>query len=99
MLPSALLRSVEPYMLFNGQYLPNRLVLRRTAIIEATVGSNGLSVPMGVADNGMPVGIQIQTRPGGRIAVTLYPELHVVQKCCTVQTRLLIWHGEPQRAS
>ena len=52
-------------MRFNGQYLPNRAVLRRTAIIEATVGSNGLSIPMGLADNGMPVGIQLQTRPGG----------------------------------
>ena len=52
-------------MQFNGKYLPNRVVLRRTAIIEATVGSNGLIIPMGLADNGMPVGLQIQTRPGG----------------------------------
>lgn len=39
-------------------------VLRRTAIIEATVGAPGLSIPIGLADNGMPVGIQIQSRPG-----------------------------------
>lgn len=56
--------SVEPYMLFNGQYVSNRVALRRTAIIEATVGAPGLSIPMGLADNGMPVGIQIQSRPG-----------------------------------
>ncbi|CAL8466175.1 g5711 [Coccomyxa elongata] len=56
--------SVEPYMLFNGKYVSNRVALRRTAIIEATVGAPGLSIPMGLADNGMPVGIQIQSRPG-----------------------------------
>lgn len=39
-------------------------VLRRTAVIEATIGAPGLSIPIGLADNNMPVGFQIQTRPG-----------------------------------
>ncbi|EIE21247.1 amidase signature enzyme [Coccomyxa subellipsoidea C-169] len=56
--------SVEPYMLYNGKYVSNRVAIRRTAIIEATVGAPGLSIPMGLADNSMPVGIQIQSRPG-----------------------------------
>lgn len=56
--------SVEPYMLFNGKYVSNRVALRRTAIIEATVGAPGLSIPMGLASDGMPNGIQIQSRPG-----------------------------------
>ena len=47
-----------------GKYLSNRVVLRRTSIVEAIVGSNGLSVPIGLADDGLPVALQLQTRPG-----------------------------------
>jgi len=58
--------SVEPYMLFNGMYVSNGVALQRTTIIDSTVGANGLSIPMGLASDGMPNGIQIQSRLGER---------------------------------
>ena len=51
-------------MFFNGKYVGNRIALRRTAVIEATVGAPGLSIPIGLGTDGLPVGIQIQTQPG-----------------------------------
>ena len=53
------------------RYVSNRVAIRRTAIIEATVGAPGLSIPMGLADNSMPVGIQIQSRPGAQNFTTV----------------------------
>lgn len=53
------------------RYTSNRVAIRRTAIIEATVGAPGLSIPMGLADNSMPVGIQIQSRPGAQNFTTV----------------------------
>ena len=61
-------RSVEPYMLFNGAYVSNRVALRRTAVIEATIGAPGLSIPIGLGTDGLPVGLQIQAQPGQRTA-------------------------------
>ena len=49
-----------------------QVVLRRTAIIEATIGAPGLSIPIGLADDKMPVGFQLQSRPG-RHLLSIFP--------------------------
>ena len=58
-----------------------QVVLRRTAIIEATIGAPGLSIPIGLADDKMPVGFQLQSRPGRHLQSTFphsaYPAVDI----------------------
>ena len=55
-----------------GMSMALQVVLRRTAIIEATIGAPGLSIPIGLADDKMPVGFQLQSRPGRHLLSTFY---------------------------
>ena len=55
-----------------GMSMALQVVLRRTAIIEATIGAPGLSIPIGLADDKMPVGFQLQSRPGWHLLSTFY---------------------------
>ena len=63
-IPTTPISATEPYVLFKGQYLPNRQLLRVTAVIEPEVGAPGLSIPIGLTTTSLPVGLQLQARAG-----------------------------------
>ena len=62
--PATPISASEPFTYFDGEFLRNRDLLRITSKIEPVVGAPGLSIPIGLSATGMPVGLQIQARPG-----------------------------------
>lgn len=63
-IPTTPISATEPYTLFKGQYLLNRQLLRVTSVVEPEIGAPGLNLPVGLGDTQLPVGLQIQARPG-----------------------------------
>lgn len=62
--PATPIDATEPYTYFKGDYLPNRSLLRVTAVIEPLVGAPSLSIPVGLTTSQLPVGLQLAARPG-----------------------------------
>ncbi|CAK0787711.1 hypothetical protein CVIRNUC_010933 [Coccomyxa viridis] len=55
---------VEPYMTVNGKKGNFLNVYIRTTLIDCTINVPGLSMPIGLAKDDLPIGIMIQGKPG-----------------------------------
>ena len=77
----------------------HQVVLRRTAIIEATIGAPGLSIPVGLADDNMPVGFQLQARPGRHLLSTCYEYTDQICSSTRQAQTAVIDEYRPQTAS
>ncbi|EIE27340.1 amidase signature enzyme [Coccomyxa subellipsoidea C-169] len=55
---------VEPYVSINGRKEDNLEIYGRMNMIDCPLGIPGLSIPVGLAADGMPIGIMLYGRPG-----------------------------------
>ncbi|CAL5224479.1 g7172 [Coccomyxa viridis] len=60
---------VEPYMSVNGKKGNFLSVYIRTTLIDCTIGVPGLSIPVGLAADKLPIGIMLQGKPGSDASI------------------------------
>ena len=82
--------AAEPYSEINGRLEPTLQVYARTAEIDCPSSVPGLSVPIGLAADGLPIGIQLHSRPG----------VALLSPCqASVTPTVERWHGMPHTRS
>lgn len=56
--------AAEPFTEINSRIENNLQIYSRTAEIDCPSAVPGLSIPIGLASDGLPIGLQLHSRPG-----------------------------------
>ena len=89
----------EPYSEINSRLEENLHIYSRTAEIDCPSAVPGLSIPIGLASDGLPIGLQLHSRPGhsfhlqntGTLGTTFYAQLIILGQDVNSQALSKLW--------